>query len=274
VGIPTAIPAPSWRPLLRYNNRVGNHAYLSLWLDDPSESALLENFQRFLGTIPFSKRRPSFTELIVRAVSPAESPLMERDLRSADMTAGGDAGAVTAMIAELLHSDSSYEVGAWWDLWTYTENASENGVWKLQPQPLLLVCKGEDYDDGIAREAGHIQADIGFEHLFTGPAEPLGGAQALVTPGAFKRIDQTGERSMGKTEDRVHAAQAVKSPFMATMTGDEHRNVYREKTAANARVLLDWVERVRASLPVKRFQLWSEEEENFEAQLEEIVAAG
>jgi hypothetical protein len=245
---------------------VANHAYLSLWLEDPSENSLLENFRRFLGTVPFSQRRPGFTELIARALSPAESPLLERDLRSADV----DAGAVAAMVAEQLHSDSSYEVGAWWDLWTYNmDSESEDSTWILQPQPLLLLCNGEDYDDGIAREVGHIQADIGFEHFFTGHAGLLrAGGRVAIAHGA-----DNGTNNLTGNPAANDGAHHVESAFVATMTREQHRNVYLEKTAANIHVLLDWAERARAALKVKRFQLWSEGEESFEARLEEILAS-
>jgi hypothetical protein len=245
---------------------VANHAYLSLWLEDLSESILLTNFERFLGTIPFSRRRPGFTELIVRALSPAESPLLERDFRSADV----DAAAVAAMVAEHLHSDSSYEVSAWWDLWTYNlESEGENSAWKLQPQPLLILCNGGDYDDGIAREVGHIQVDVGFEHFFTGHAWLL-GADGRV---AIARGADNGTDNLTENPAASHGAHSVESALVTTMTREQHRNIYLEKTAANIRVLLDWAERARMTLKMKRFQLWSEGEENFEARLEEILAA-
>jgi hypothetical protein len=241
-----------------------------LWLEDPSENALLENFQCFLGTIPFSEQRPGFTELIVRAVSPAESPLMECDLRAV----GVDAGAVSAIVAEQRHSDSSYEVGAWWDLWTYdAEGEPEGRAWRLQPQPLLILCNGEDYDDGIAREVGHIQVDVGFEHFFTGHAGLLGAGHGVAI--ASEPDGETDNGTDRTTEYRAgdSGTDLVESTFVATMMQERHRNVYREKTAANIRSLLDWTERARAVLKAKRFQLWSEGEENFEARLEEILAA-
>jgi hypothetical protein len=54
--------------------------------------------------------------------------------------------------------------------------------------------------------------------------------------------------------------------------GQTHR-IYREKTAANVRMLMDWRDRARAFVDVNRIQLWSEGEEDFEARLEEILAA-
>jgi hypothetical protein len=237
---------------------VANHAYLSVWLRDASESNLLQDFQRFLATIPFSETRPGFTELVVRAIDPAESPLMERDLRAADV----DAAAVAAMIAEQLHSDSSYEVGAWWDLWTFDISTAK---WQLQPQPLLIICNGDEYDGGNAREVGNIQVDLGFEHFFTGHTGLLGDS-ALPSEAIDSSADFLTSTAPGSTE-------ALESVFVATMAQEQHRKVYLGKTAGNIRALLDWSERVRAALDVKQFRLWSEGEENFEARLDEIMAA-
>lgn len=250
---------------------MGNHTYLSLWLEDPSENGLLENFQRFLGTVPFSRQRPGFTELVIRAISPAESPLVERDLRAA----GADAGAVAAMIAEQFHSDCSCEGGAWWDLWTYEMDGTiEGGAWKLRAQPLLIVCNGEEYDEGIAGEAGHIQTDAGFEHFFTAYAGPP-GAEGMVAfgsnaDGGINGVTGTTAEQRGMDS----GADAVEPRYVATMTQEGHQNLYHEKTAANARALKDWAERARGALHVKRLRLWSEGKENFEARLEETLAAG
>ena len=49
--------------------------------------------------------------------------------------------------------------------------------------------------------------------------------------------------------------------------------LYREKTRENIKALFDWVRRIEQALPVERLRLWSEGEENFEARLEEILAA-
>jgi hypothetical protein len=48
---------------------------------------------------------------------------------------------------------------------------------------------------------------------------------------------------------------------------------YHEKTRENVRKLLDWVRRIEKAVAVEHLRLWSEGEENFEARLEEILAA-
>ena len=60
---------------------MSNHAYASFWVRERSPQALLAQFQRLLGTFPLSSVSHQFTNLVIRAVSPSESPLAEHDLR-------------------------------------------------------------------------------------------------------------------------------------------------------------------------------------------------
>jgi hypothetical protein len=57
------------------------------------------------------------------------------------------------------------------------------------------------------------------------------------------------------------------------MSRPENLRTYHEKTRENIRKLYDWMARVESALPVERYRLWSEGEENFEARMEEILAA-
>jgi hypothetical protein len=223
---------------------MANHAYMSLWLENFSEATMLENCQRFLETVPCSPQEPGFTELVIRAVGPAEIPILEKDLRAVTANAAD----VMELLAEHIHSDSSYEVAAWWDLWVYV---AETGQFELRPQPLAILINGPDYDEGIvAREDGHIRVDAGFEHLFTGHGGMLGAGTSLVAP--------------------EHPAEAA---FLSAMMRPGKLDEYHEKTNANIRALLDWAARARAALRVKQLQLWSEGEENFEARMDEILAS-
>ena len=203
---------------------------------------MLENFQRFLETAPFSTQAPTFAHLIIRAVGPAEPPLVEAGLQDTN----ADAAAVAQLIAEHLHSDCSYELECWWDLWTY---ALENRTWELRPQPLLIFCRGEDYGDGCARADGQIEVHLGFEHFFTARAEVLDAATILAAP-----------------------ENPAESAFVTVMSQDQERNIHHEKTRDNVRRLLEWVGRARAMPKVERIRLWSEGEENFEARMDEILA--
>ncbi len=68
---------------------MANQAYLSVWCKNFSEERMLEDFGKFLGTVPFSAAKPGFAYLIVRAVDARESPMLEQDLRSVPLDAGG-----------------------------------------------------------------------------------------------------------------------------------------------------------------------------------------
>ena len=222
---------------------MSNLAYLSVWFRDFPEAQILDRFGKFLATVPFSASKPGFTYLTIRAVDSSESPVLEQDLRSVPMDAAG----ILELTRDHLHSDCSYEVRSDWDLWVW--NAAEGG-WKQEPQPLEILCYGEDFDDGFWRENGHIQVNLGFEHLFTGHAHLLG----------FRH----GERAGAESPEEAR--------FLEAMAWPENLQRYQEKTRENIRKLLDWTRQIEQALPTERLRLWSEGEENFEARMEEILA--
>jgi hypothetical protein len=222
---------------------MANQSYLSVWCNNFSEERMLEDFAKFLGTVPFSTSKPGFGYLVVRAVDPSEAPVLEQDLRSVPLDAAG----IIELAKDYLHSDVSYEVRADWDLWVL----DPQGKWASKPQPLEIFCRGEDYDDGFWRENGHIEVDLGFEHLFTGHAGLLG---------------------MRKSE-RPAAQSIEEARFLESMAWPENLQRYQEKTRENIKELLDWVRKIERAVPVQRLNLWSEGEENFEARLEEILVA-
>ena len=222
---------------------MANRAYASVWSKNFSEATMLEQFERLLETVPFSATQPGFTELVIHAVNPAETSLVEHDLRRQPL----NAAAVVEMAREYLHADSAYEVQAHWDLWVYDTSLAR---WQPQPQRLGIICHGEEYDSGACAEDGHFQADIGFEHLFTGHARLLGPATGSAAP-------------------PQHPAEAA---FLAVMAQPENLREYHQKTRENIQILMDWMRAVEQAVPVERYQLWSEGEENFEARLDEILA--
>lgn len=222
---------------------MSNLAYLSIWFQSFREEQILERFGKFLSTVPFSASRPGFTYLTIRAVDASESPVLEQDLRSVPMDTAG----IIGLANDYLHADCSYEVSSHWDLWV--SNGEAVG-WKQEPQPLEILCHGEDYDDSFWQDNGHLQANLGFEHLFTGHARLLG----------FRR----GERRVAESPEEAR--------FLEAMAWPENLQRYQEKTRENIRKLLDWTRQVEQALPAERVRLWSEGEENFEARMEEILA--
>lgn len=229
---------------MAYNGPMSNQAYMGVWLPDFPEERMLKDFAAFLGTVPFSPAQPGFTSLVIRAVDPSEAPVIEQDLRPAP----ADASAVIAIAENHLHADCSYEVQANWDLWIYDRSTDK---WKTESQPLEILCHGEDYDEAFWRENGHIQVNLGFEHLFTGHAGLLGMNPAEAAP----------------------AESPEEARFLEAMAWPENLRTYHEKTRDNIRKALDWTRRIEKALPSARIRLWSEGEANFEARVESILAA-
>jgi len=222
---------------------MANLAYLSVWCKDFTEARMLEDFAKFLGTVPSSVTKPGFAYLIVRAVDARESPMLEQDLRAVPLDVLG----ILEIARDYLHGGSAYEVHGHWDLWAF----DAEGRWKLESQPLQIFCHGEQYDDGFGQESGHIQVDLGFEHFFTGHAGLLGVRRGELAP----------------------AQSREEARFLEAMAWPENLQRYHEKTRENIRKLLDWVRKIEKAVPVGRVRLWSEGEENFEARVEEILVA-
>jgi hypothetical protein len=222
---------------------MSNQSYLSIWCKNFSEERLLEDFEKFLNTVPFSAKDPGFSYLVVRAVDSSESPLLEQDLRALPL----DAASIAELVKDHLDSDVSYEVRAEWDLWVL----DAQNKWQNEPQPVEILCHGLDYDDSFWQENGHIQVNLGLEHLFTGHANLLG----------FRK----GQRAPAQSVEEAR--------FLEAMAWPENLQRYQEKTRENIKKLLDWTRKIEKSLPIDRLRLWSEGEENFEARLEEILVA-
>jgi hypothetical protein len=91
--------------------------------------------------------------------------------------------------------------------------------------------------------------DLGFEHLFTGHAGLL-ATQAE------------------KIAEPQHPEEAR---FLMWMSQPQNLREYQEKTRENIKKLMNWMRTVEEAVPVERFRMWSEGEENFEARLDEIL---
>ena len=226
-----------------YNGAMANRAYVSAWAEGYSEATQRERLKQLLATAPLSASWPGFAGLVVRAVGPAESPFFEWDLRSQPI----GAAEVVELTNEAEGSDVAYEVRAQWDLWTFD---LESGKWQHKPQPLEINCYGPDYDGGIAAEQGHFLIDVGLEHLFTGHAGLLGNQ---------------GSRNR-------QAEHPDEERFLAAMAEPERLREYHEKTRENIQQLFRWMRRAEIAVPLERYRMWSEGEENFEARVDEILA--
>ena len=224
---------------------MANRAYLRVWTRDFSEATMVAQFARFLATAPLSASEDAFSELTVQSVDPSETPVAEWDLRGQ----GYGAPEVAALAAQHWHSDTAYVATAKWDLWSLD---METLKWLQKPEPLILICHGEQYDDGVAAASGHFVSELGWEHFFTGHAGLLG---ARVTPASQESMEHP-----------------IEHRFRQWMAAGGNLKEYHAKTRENIQQLLNWVEAIERALPVKRSELWSEGEENFEARLDAILA--
>jgi hypothetical protein len=224
---------------------MANRAYLRVWTKDFSESTMIPEFARFLTAAPLSASENAFSNLTVQPVDSGQAHLAEWDLRGR----GYGPAEVAALAAQHINADTAFFADAKWDLWTFY---AETLTWRHQPQPLLLMCHGPQYDDGIAATAGHLAADLGFEHFFTGH----GG---LLAPGAASNPFSTSDHLLEHT-------------FRRWMSESNNLKEYHAKTRENIEQLFNWVEAIERALPVERSELSSEGEENFEARLDAIAA--
>ena len=224
---------------------MANRAYLRVWTREFSEKPMIAEFARVLTTAPLSESEGRFQRLTVQAVDAAETPVAEWDLK--DGTFGP--AEVAALAAQHLNEDTAFIVEAQWDLWSFDIDTLK---WKQGPEPLVLICQGKAYDEGVATTAGHLSADLGFEHLFTGHA-------GLLAPDCSRSAFESSDHPIEKT-------------FRNWMASSENLKQYHQKTRENIKKLFGWVEAVEAALPVERGELWSEGEENFEARLDAILA--
>jgi len=204
---------------------------------------MLSHFEHFLATIPLSAGPPGFTELVIRAVDSAESPIEEFDLRAQPKTPAD----IVALTREHLASDVCFEVAALWDLWI---RDMETASWKKQAERLHVSCFGPEYDQGILAESGHFMVDLGFEHLFTGHAGLLSA----------------------ETSQVARPEHPDEARFLMWMSQPKNLREYQEKTRENIQKLMGWMRTAEETLPIERLRLWSEGEENFEARLDEILA--
>jgi hypothetical protein len=223
---------------------MANRAYVSAWANNFSESTKLEQFQHFLETAPLSGLRPGFTEAVVRAVDISETPVREWDFRSRAFAPAE----IIEVIREYEGADIAYEIGGLWDLWTFD---SAEHRWQQTPQRLEIFCYGQEFDDGLAREQGDFLINVGFEHFFTGHAGMLG---------------------VNAKPEEARASHPDEARFLAEMVDPERLAEYQEKTRENIQKLFRWLRAAEAAVPLERYRLWSEGEEDLEARLDEILA--
>jgi hypothetical protein len=132
--------------------------YLSLWFTDFSGPAILPHVFAVLQQFPFSAQRPGVTYLAVQPVSWNEASILERRF-----SPGIDPQEALVVAADLIHDDYAYILDAYWDLWVPDETGQH---WLVTPSLVKFIVQGEEFDDAIHQETGHIEIDFGLDSLF------------------------------------------------------------------------------------------------------------
>ena len=221
---------------------MANQSYLGLWFGDFTIKRGLHHLEALLTLFPASATRPDL-HLIIRSLDSSQSVSLEHELDR-------DPAAIREPTSEFLHEDTGYEVTAHWDLWQWEQQESLKLEWAERPSVAEFLLQGTEYDDGRSRDTGHLLLRLGAEHLFTGHAGVLTGAE--IRPEDFT----------DRKENEF--AWALREP----------RNLrgYQRFTRENVRTLYGYLQEIEKSLPVERRRLWSEGEPAFEELTEKILA--
>jgi len=132
--------------------------YLSLWFPDFSGPAMLPHVLAVLRQFPFSVQRPGITYLSVQPVSWNEASVLERRF-----SPGIEPEEALAAAADLIHDDYAYVFDAYWDLWTPATDARE---WQLLPSAVKFIAQGDEFDEKVQEQTGHVQIDFGLDAPF------------------------------------------------------------------------------------------------------------
>ena len=131
--------------------------YLSLWFSDFSGPAMLPHILAVLQQFPFSEQRSGITYIAVQPVSWNEASVLERRF-----SPGITPQEAVVIAADLVHDDYGYVFDVYWDMW----RVDPTGKWSLVPSQVKIIAQGEEFEDGVQEETGHIQIDFGLDSLF------------------------------------------------------------------------------------------------------------
>jgi len=162
--------------------------YLSLWFSDFSGPAMLPHILAVLQQFPFSEQRPGVTYVAVQPVSWNEASVLERRF-----SPGIPPQDAVIVAADLVHDDYAYVFDAYWDMWT----VDGTGKWSLVARQVKVIAQGEEFEDGVQQETGHIQIDFGLDSLFVQEeAELTDESQVRIRENVLRLIEFTKKLEM------------------------------------------------------------------------------
>ena len=162
--------------------------YLSLWFSDFSGPAMLPHILAVLQQFPFSEQRSGITYIAVQPVSWNEASVLERRF-----SPGITPQEAVVIAADLVHDDYGYVFDVYWDMWT----VDPTGKWSLVPSQVKIIAQGEEFEDGVQEETGHIQIDFGLDSLFVQEGVELTNeSQARIRENVLRLIEFTKKLEM------------------------------------------------------------------------------
>jgi hypothetical protein len=163
--------------------------YLSLWFPSFEEAELMPRTLAVLEQFPFSVQTPGITYLALHPVSWSEPTVLERRFLP-----GVTPAEAALLAAELSHDDYAYVFEAYWDLWTPAPSGDE---WILRPSRVRLIAHGLEFEDGVFKQTGHVQIDLGLDAAFLHEEVSLPeDAQIKVRANLTKLVDFTAKIEM------------------------------------------------------------------------------
>lgn len=139
--------------------------YLSLWFTDFELVEILPRALAVMRQFPFSAQPAGVTYLAIHPVSWGEPTILEQRFNP-----GVPPEHAVLIASDLLHEDYAYVFEAAWDLWVMDEDQKQ---WTLRPCLVKFLVHGENFEDGIAEQEGHIQIDFGLDSPFLADDQPL-----------------------------------------------------------------------------------------------------
>ncbi len=163
--------------------------YLSLWYPTFSGPDAASRLLNVLQEIPFSAQTPGITYTAVHPVSWGEATVLERRHRP-----GVSPAEAVEVIAELFHDDYAYVYEAYWDLWMIQPDQQ----WSPAPALLKIIAQGEEFENGLYKEVGHIQLELGLDARFLPSTNSsTEEAQSHIRENIAKLVDFTNRAERG-----------------------------------------------------------------------------
>jgi len=132
--------------------------YLSLWFPNFDAEDMLPRALSVLSQFPFSEQQPGVLSVALHPVSWNEATVLERRFNP-----GITPEEAIVIASDLLHEDYAYVFEAAWNLWILDEQKRE---WVLRPSRVEFLVHGEEFDEGVSQQDGHIQIDFGLDAPF------------------------------------------------------------------------------------------------------------